>query len=89
MTFVMTKPIQIKKEDVTRDIRELAALTGLPITEAVGEVVRERLEHERRKAAAPDRKAAIHDAIARYQAAVKPGRMPTDDDFYDENGLPR
>jgi len=85
----MTKPIQIRKDDVARDIRELASLTGQPITEAVGEAVRERLVRERGRATGPDRKRRIDDAIARYQAAVKRGGMPTDDDFYDEDGLPR
>ena len=45
----MTKPIQIKKDDVARDIRELAALTGEPITDAVGEAVRERPDRVRRR----------------------------------------
>ena len=89
MADVMTKPIQIKRDDVARDIRELASITGEAITDIVGEVVRERLARERRRTTASTRKAAIDDAIARYQAAVKRGRMPTDDDFYDENGLPR
>jgi hypothetical protein len=85
----MTKPIQIRNEDVVRDIRELATLSGKPITAAVADAVRERLQRERRRALAPDRKASIDDAIARYQAAVNHHAMPTDDEFYDENGLPR
>lgn len=85
----MTKPIQIRKDEVVRDIREAAALTRLTITDVVAEGVRLVLERERRANPPKRQSEAIDDAIARFQAAVKRGRMPTDDDFYDENGLPR
>jgi len=87
----MTKPIQIRKDDVARDIRELAALTGEAITEAVAEAVRERLDRVRRFADRDARDKRIDRIIADFQAAVKAhgGRPLTDDDLYDENGLPK
>ena len=85
----MTKPIQIKKEDVARDIRELAALTGEAITEAVGEAVRDRLERVRRDSSVEERRREVARIVAAYAALPKTGRMLTDDDLYDDYGLPK
>jgi hypothetical protein len=85
----MTKPIQIRKEDVVRDIRELAALTQQPITEVVASAVRTELERERRRGAANEQHKTIHRIVADYAALPKTGRMLGDDDLYDVNGLPK
>jgi hypothetical protein len=86
----MTKPIQIRDEEAVTAIREAAALSHRSLTDVVKEGARLILERERRLAVAPaQRRKAIDDAIARYQRAIANGRMPTDEDFYDEDGLPR
>jgi hypothetical protein len=87
----MTRPIQIKNEDAVRDLRELATLRGKPITATVAELVRKELARERREASSSDRATAIYETVARFQAAMKAhgGRPLTDDELYDESGLPR
>ena len=87
----MTKPIQIRNEQVVRDLRELALHRGLPITQTVAELARKELERDLRNRSAVDHSRAIDETVARFQAAVKAyaGRLLTDDDLYDDNGLPR
>jgi hypothetical protein len=86
----MTKPIQIRNDEIVRDIRELADLTGRPITEAVGALVRSELSRLKRRAeTAPERSRRVDAIIARVRALPRTGRMLTDDDLYDEDGLPR
>jgi len=84
-------PIQIRKPEVVRAIRELAEGSGQPITEAVANAVREALQ---RRAAADEaeyqqRLAAIRDAVKRFNELPIVGPLLTDDDLYDEDGLPR
>ena len=87
----MTKPIQIRNEQVVRDLRELALRRGLPITQTVAELARKELARDLRNRSAVDHSRAIDETVARFQAAVKAyaGRLLTDDDLYDDNGLPR
>ena len=85
----MTAPIQIKKGDVTRDIRELAALKRKPITEAVAEAVRAELERERRNCDIDERRRKIREIVEAFHRLPRVGPMLTDDDLYDENGLPK
>ncbi len=87
----MTKPIQIKNYEAVRDLRELAARRGKPITETLAELVRKELARDLRAAAGVDRTLVVNETVARFQAAVKAhgGRLLTDDDLYDANGLPR
>ena len=85
----MTKPIQIRKDDVVRDIRELATLTHRPLTEAVATAVRTELERLRRRATPDERRREIDRIVADYAALPKTGRMLTDDDLYDDRGLPK
>lgn len=85
----MTKPIQIRNEDVAADIRELASLQGVSITDVVGRAVRAELERERCRGSSEDRDRAIDRILARFRALPKTGRTLTDDDLYDENGLPK
>jgi hypothetical protein len=85
----MTRPIQIRKDDVARDIRELAALRGVGITDVVGQAVRAELEKERRRGSPEDRERAIDRILAQVRALPRTGRTLTDDDLYDEYGLPK
>ena len=87
----MTAPIQIRREDVVRDLRELAALRRQPITETIAQITRAELKRARLGETVDERERAVDASIARFQAAVQKhgGRMLTDDDLYDENGLPR
>ena len=85
----MTAPVQIRKEDVARDIRELAALKGKPITEAVAEAVRAELERERRSCGVEERRRRVREIVEELHRMPRLGPPLTDDDLYDENGLPR
>lgn len=85
----MTKPIQIRKDDVVRDIREAADLTHRTITDVVAEGVRLILERERRRATRDERDRRIDEIMARVRALPRTGEDLTDGDLYDEDGLPR
>lgn len=82
-------PIQIRNEDVVRDVRELAALSGKPITEVVARAVRAELAKARRIHLRDDRRQAVRDAVERFRNLPKIGPLLTDADLYDEDGLPR
>ncbi len=97
-----TPQLNIKDAEATRLVRELAELTGETQTEAVRKALHERLERERseRKASASrtaeesrrefDRMwAEIQKIQKRVQARRVGTRGLTDDDLYDENGLPK
>lgn len=87
----MTKPIQIKNEDVARDIRELASLTGEGITDAVAEAVREKLAKVRGRSEAEvqARRREVDRLLAEIDALPRRGPPLTDDDLYDDYGLPK
>ena len=85
----MNAPIQIRRDDVVQDIRELAALTEQPITEAVALAVRAELIKARRRSDIEVRRARVDDAIRRFREAPVIGPMLTDADLYDEDGLPK
>jgi hypothetical protein len=85
----MTKPIQIRKEDVVRDIRELANLTHRPITETVAAAVKSELDRARRRQSHEQRERDIDRLLAEFRALPKVGPPLTDDDLYDENGFPK
>jgi antitoxin VapB len=81
--------LNIKDGETDRLVRQLAALTGESITEAVKLAVRERIEREQRTRG----KASVAElmAIARRIASA-PDRDPrTPDEIlgYDERGVPR
>jgi len=84
-------PIQIRNPEVVRDIRELAERTGLPLTEAIADAVRRRLAEEQAKdhARIAERRQAIDEILARVDKLPRIGPPLTDDDLYDEDGLPK
>lgn len=81
--------LNIKDRETDSLVRELAALTGEPITDAVKVAVRERLERERRLR---PRKASVAEIMKLVEEfAAKPvvdPRTPDEIIGYDEHGLP-
>jgi antitoxin VapB len=97
-----TPQLNIKDAEATRLVRELAELTGETQTEAVRKALRERLERERSERKASAGRTAeesrreferIWPKIQKIQKRVRrrgfADNMLTDDDLYDENGLPK
>jgi antitoxin VapB len=97
-----TPQLNIKDAEATRLVRELAELTGESQTEVVRKALRQRLDREqaeRETQAANTAEDArreferIWPEIRKIQAKVrkhmKPSDFLTDDDLYDESGLPR
>jgi len=89
--MIMMSPIQIKKPDVVRDIRLLAELLHQPITEVVAEAVRAKLgEAQRaREADIAERLRQVAEIHKRVAALPVIGPLLTDEDLYDEHGLPK
>ena len=85
----MTIPVQIRNEDGVRDIRELAALTRKPITEVVADAVRAELERARRASDLETRRREIRRIVNEFNSLPQAGPLLTDDDLYDQNGLPK
>ena len=97
-----TPQLNIKDAETTRLVRELAELTGESQTEAVRTSLRERLQREKAERAAhaarsaEQRRGEFEKALAEIQKIQEEIRrlglaenMLTDDDLYDENGLPK
>ncbi len=97
-----TPQLNIKDAEATRLVRELVELTGETQTEAVRNALRERLEREKAerenhatRAAAENRREfeRVWPKIQKIQQKVRRlglvENMLTDDDLYDENGLPK
>jgi len=87
----MNAPVQIRKSDTVERLRRLAALEGKSITDLVDEMVRERdRQFTVRSEAEFQRKIAAAEEIVRhFQSLPIIGPLLTDDDFYDEDGLPK
>ena len=94
--------LNIKDAETTRLVRELIELTGETQTEAVRNALRQRLERERAEHEAQaerteeDRRrefAKVWAKIQKIQERIRrrgfAANMLTDDDLYDENGLPK
>jgi antitoxin VapB len=78
--------LNIKSAKADRLARELSALTGESITEAVEASLEARLENERRRRRRP----VLTDIVERFaRLPVLDPRSPDDILGYDENGLPR
>ena len=87
----MNAPVQIRKADTVERLRRLAQVEGKTITELVDEMVRERDERltAKREADIDRRRKAVEEAVRRFNALPVIGPMLTDDDLYDELGLPK
>jgi len=87
----MNAPVQIRKSDTVERLRRLAALEGKSITDLVDEMVRERDERmtATRDADTADRRRGVEEAVRRFNALPIIGPLLTDDDLYDEDGLPK
>jgi hypothetical protein len=97
-----TPQLNIKDAEATRLVRELTELTGETQTEAVRKALRERLERERadresHAARGEERQgrdaeralAEIRDIQEQIRRDGLIENMLTDDDLYDERGLPK
>ena len=97
-----TLQLNIKDAEATRLVRELAELTGETQTEAVRKALRERLERERAERQSDAAKSGarkrrdVEKALAEIRKIQEDIRrqglienMLTDDDLYDERGLPK
>jgi antitoxin VapB len=77
--------LSIKNEEADRLARDLAALTGESITDAVVASLEVRLEIERRRR----RSVGVGDIVERFRSLpVLDARDPDDIVGYDETGLP-
>jgi hypothetical protein len=87
----MPGPIQIKRPDVADDIRTLAALTGLSITDAIAKAVAAQLAVERLKADTRLRKRRkeAERALTEIRRLPVTGPIVSDEDLYDTEGLPK
>lgn len=87
----MNAPVQIRKADTVERLRRLAALEGKSITELVDEMVRERDERltADREAEIQRKIAAACEIVAHFNSLPIVGPLLTDDDLYDEYGLPK
>lgn len=81
--------LSIKDPEADGLAREVAALTGESLTQAVKSSLAQRLERERRKRRDPEALAARLDDIARHCAALpdRDRRSPDEIVGYDENGM--
>jgi len=87
----MNAPVQIRKFETVERLRRLAALEGKTITELVDDMARERDARQlaERQADIDTRRRGVEEAVRRFQNLPIIGPLVSDDDFYDENGLPR
>jgi hypothetical protein len=97
--------LNIKDAAITQMVRELADMTGESQTEVVRKAVQQRLERERRERKPRDEHRSVEltpeqqrefermwAKIEKIQAQITQemiDNMLTDDDLYDEQGLPR
>ncbi len=82
--------LNIKDPETDRLVRELAALTGQPITEAVRDAVRDKLATTKARRSASDRsRRRLMDELAARGGAlpVLDDRTPEEIIGYDEHGL--
>ena len=87
----MNAPVQIRKPDVAERLRNMALREGLSITELVDQMAREREARpdEARRAEIERKIAAVTEIVREFNALPVLGPLLTDDDIYDEDGLPK
>jgi antitoxin VapB len=83
--------MNIKDEAVIAEAKALAELLGTTATDAVRQAVHERLERERSRREAEQRRKfeAIMAIAERASKLFPPGTTSDHSDLYDENGLPK
>lgn len=91
LKLVTSAPVQIRKAETVERLRRLAALEGKTITELVDEMARERdRRFETQRTADIDRhRRAVEEIVAHFNSLPIIGPLLTDDDLYDEHGLPK
>ena len=87
----MNAPVQIRKAETVERLRRLAAFEGKTITDLVDELVRERDERltVAREADIEKRLAEVNEIVREFNALPVVGSLLTDDDIYNEDGLPK
>lgn len=83
--------LHIDDPNLLRDIEALAERTGVPVEQAVAEAIRDKLGEAggRSRLTLEERRRRISETLERIDKLPKSGRLLTDGDLYDENGLPR
>lgn len=81
--------LSIKNDEADALARELAALTGESLTEAVVVALRERLQRERLQRPERDYVESLMEIGRRYRDRPVLDTRDADDILYDANGLPR
>jgi len=84
-------PIQIRNPEVVRALREVAAQRNQPLTQAIGEIAHAELKRLKsdKDARYRQRVESIKRRVAELHALPVVGPPLTDDELYDEEGLPR
>ena len=87
----MNAPVQIRKPDVAERLRNMALRQGLSITDLIDQMAREREARpdEARRAEIERKIAAVNEIVREFNALPVLGPLLTDDDIYDEDGLPK
>jgi hypothetical protein len=87
----MNAPVQIRKPEVAERLRQRAKSEGKSITELVETMLAERIAADEARASddRENRRAAVEAILARVSTMPRLAAWPTDDDFYDEDGLPK
>lgn len=83
--------LHIDDPGLLRDIEALAQRTGLPAEQAVARAVRDKLgvAGGEQQLSKDERRRRVSETLARIDRLPHAGRMLTDDDLYDKDGLPK
>ena len=84
-------PLNIKNREIHEQAQELASLKGVSISKAVGDAIREALEHERvrRSRSFERRRSALDEVAADFaRLPVVDSRSAEEILGYDEQGVP-
>ena len=84
-------PIQIKRADVAEQVRLLAELQGVSLTDAIANAVSCQLaiERVRTDARLVKRRKKVEGTLAELRRLPVVGRGLNDEDLYDADGLPK
>jgi hypothetical protein len=87
----MNAPVQIRKPEVAERLRQRARSEGKSITELVETMLAERIAADEARASddTTRRRTAAEAILAHVSTLPRLATWPTDDDFYDEDGLPK